>query len=118
MHFIHGYINISQWKCFTFLCEIYTIHYILYIYFFSNKISERLLAFSFSQVELPPPDLGPTASLTQTLSLLREVLASHDSSVLPLDARQADFAQVTFLCHVFWQNPVCFHLLVTGMWLK
>ncbi|KAG9348419.1 hypothetical protein JZ751_002154, partial [Albula glossodonta] len=45
-------------------------------------------------VELPPPDLGPTGSLTQTLSLLREVLASHDSSVVPLDARQADFAQV------------------------
>ena len=39
-------------------------------------------------------DLGPTASLTQTLALLREVLASHDSSVVPLDARQADFAQV------------------------
>ncbi|KAM4567234.1 conserved oligomeric Golgi complex subunit 6 [Odontesthes bonariensis] len=46
------------------------------------------------KVELPPPDLGPTTSLTQTLSLLREVLASHDSSVVPLDARQADFAQV------------------------
>ncbi|XP_020793358.2 conserved oligomeric Golgi complex subunit 6 [Boleophthalmus pectinirostris] len=46
------------------------------------------------KVELPPADLGPTASLTQTLSLLREVLASHDSSVVPLDARQADFAQV------------------------
>uniref|UniRef100_A0AAX7VA39 Conserved oligomeric Golgi complex subunit 6 n=1 Tax=Astatotilapia calliptera TaxID=8154 RepID=A0AAX7VA39_ASTCA len=46
------------------------------------------------KVELPPADLGPTASLTQTLTLLREVLASHDSSVVPLDARQADFAQV------------------------
>uniref|UniRef100_A0AAY4D4D2 Conserved oligomeric Golgi complex subunit 6 n=1 Tax=Denticeps clupeoides TaxID=299321 RepID=A0AAY4D4D2_9TELE len=46
------------------------------------------------KVELPPPDLGPTSSLTQTLALLREVLASHDSSVVPLDARQADFAQV------------------------
>ncbi|KAM6946221.1 conserved oligomeric Golgi complex subunit 6 [Aplochiton taeniatus] len=46
------------------------------------------------KVELPPPDLGPTSSLTQTLVLLREVLASHDSSVVPLDARQADFAQV------------------------
>uniref|UniRef100_A0AAY5EGV3 Conserved oligomeric Golgi complex subunit 6 n=1 Tax=Electrophorus electricus TaxID=8005 RepID=A0AAY5EGV3_ELEEL len=46
------------------------------------------------KVELPPPDLGPTTSLSQTLALLREVLASHDSSVLPLDARQADFAQV------------------------
>ncbi|XP_057694452.1 conserved oligomeric Golgi complex subunit 6 [Corythoichthys intestinalis] len=46
------------------------------------------------KVELPPPDLGPTTSLTQTLSLLREVLASHDSSVVPVGARQADFAQV------------------------
>ncbi|XP_077396662.1 conserved oligomeric Golgi complex subunit 6 isoform X1 [Festucalex cinctus] len=46
------------------------------------------------KVELPPPDLGPTASLTQTLALLREVLASHDSSVVPVGARQADFAQV------------------------
>ncbi len=104
-------------EMFYFFCEIYTIYYIL-LFFFSNKILERLLAFLFSQVELPPPDLGPTASLTQTLSLLREVLASHDSSVLPLDARQADFAQVTLFFHVFWQNPVCFHLLVTGMWLK
>lgn len=51
------------------------------------------------QVELPPADLGPTASLTQTLSLLREVLASHDSSVVPLDARQADFAQVDSYLH-------------------
>lgn len=50
-------------------------------------------------MELPPADLGPTASLTQTLSLLREVLASHDSSVVPLDARQADFAQVEL--HLF-----------------
>lgn len=45
-------------------------------------------------MELPPPDLGPTTSLTQTLALLREVLASHDSSVVPVGARQADFAQV------------------------
>ncbi|KAL4647730.1 conserved oligomeric Golgi complex subunit 6 [Arapaima gigas] len=60
---------------------------------FFNSLSlhaSRLL----DKVELPPPDLGPTSSLTQTLSLLREVLASHDSSVVPLDARQADFAQV------------------------
>ncbi|XP_063474919.1 conserved oligomeric Golgi complex subunit 6 isoform X6 [Symphalangus syndactylus] len=46
------------------------------------------------KVELPPPDLGPSSALNQTLMLLREVLASHDSSVVPLDARQADFVQV------------------------
>ncbi|XP_038673857.1 conserved oligomeric Golgi complex subunit 6 isoform X1 [Scyliorhinus canicula] len=46
------------------------------------------------KVELPPPDLGPTTALNHTLSLLREVLSCHDSSVVPLDARQADFVQV------------------------
>ncbi|XP_069747826.1 conserved oligomeric Golgi complex subunit 6 isoform X5 [Narcine bancroftii] len=46
------------------------------------------------KVELPPPDLGPTSALNHTLSLLREVLSSHDSSVVPMDARQADFVQV------------------------
>ncbi|XP_055051900.1 conserved oligomeric Golgi complex subunit 6 [Misgurnus anguillicaudatus] len=60
---------------------------------FFNSLSLHA-SWLMDKVELPPPDLGPTASLTQTLSLLREVLASHDSSVLPLDARQADFAQV------------------------
>ncbi|XP_063807975.1 conserved oligomeric Golgi complex subunit 6 isoform X3 [Pseudophryne corroboree] len=46
------------------------------------------------KVELPPADLGPSSALNQTLTLLREVLVSHDSSVVPLDARQADFVQV------------------------
>ncbi|XP_073439373.1 conserved oligomeric Golgi complex subunit 6 [Dendrobates tinctorius] len=46
------------------------------------------------KVELPPVDLGPSSALNQTLALLREVLVSHDSSVVPLDARQADFVQV------------------------
>ena len=50
----------------------------------------------FVQVELPPPDLGPSSALSQTLTLLRDILASHDSSVIPLDARQADFVQVVF----------------------
>ncbi|XP_077987894.1 conserved oligomeric Golgi complex subunit 6-like [Glandiceps talaboti] len=55
-----------------------------------NCHAQRLM----EKVELPPADLGPTQSLNQTLSLLREVLASHDSSVVPLDARQEDFAKV------------------------
>ncbi|XP_056417957.1 conserved oligomeric Golgi complex subunit 6 [Hyla sarda] len=46
------------------------------------------------KVELPPADLSPSSALNQTLTLLREVLVSHDSSVVPLDARQADFVQV------------------------
>uniref|UniRef100_A0A3B5AA60 Conserved oligomeric Golgi complex subunit 6 n=1 Tax=Stegastes partitus TaxID=144197 RepID=A0A3B5AA60_9TELE len=68
------------------------------MHFLSKKMFFNSLSLHASRlmdkVELPPADLGPTASLTQTLSLLREVLASHDSSVVPLDARQADFAQV------------------------
>ncbi|XP_054852884.1 conserved oligomeric Golgi complex subunit 6 isoform X1 [Eublepharis macularius] len=46
------------------------------------------------KIELPPADLGPSSALNQTLSLLREILASHDSCVVPVDTRQADFVQV------------------------
>ncbi|KAK2508859.1 hypothetical protein MC885_019066 [Smutsia gigantea] len=64
----------------------------------SKKIFFNSLSLHASKlmdkVELPPPDLGPSSALNQTLMLLREVLASHDSSVIPLDARQADFVQV------------------------
>lgn len=55
-----------------------------------NVLSSKLV----DKVELPPADLGPTASLTQTLGLLREILASHDSSVVSMDTRQADFAKI------------------------
>uniref|UniRef100_A0A8C5LY56 Conserved oligomeric Golgi complex subunit 6 n=1 Tax=Leptobrachium leishanense TaxID=445787 RepID=A0A8C5LY56_9ANUR len=64
----------------------------------SKKIFFNSLSLHASKlmdkVELPPADLGPSSSLNQTLTLLREVLVSHDSSVVPLDARQADFVQV------------------------
>ncbi|XP_028577952.2 conserved oligomeric Golgi complex subunit 6 [Podarcis muralis] len=64
----------------------------------SKKIFFNSLSLHASKlmdkVELPPADLGPSSALTQTLALLREVLASHDSCVIPLDTRQADFGQV------------------------
>uniref|UniRef100_A0A8C5LTK3 Conserved oligomeric Golgi complex subunit 6 n=1 Tax=Leptobrachium leishanense TaxID=445787 RepID=A0A8C5LTK3_9ANUR len=64
----------------------------------SKKIFFNSLSLHASKlmdkVELPPADLGPSSSLNQTLTLLREVLVSHDSSVVPLDARQADFVQI------------------------
>ncbi|KAI1241905.1 hypothetical protein IHE44_0005409 [Lamprotornis superbus] len=56
--------------------------------------ANKMATLTPNLVELPPPDLGPSSALNQTLNLLREVLASHDSSVIPLDARQADFVQV------------------------
>ncbi|XP_075706158.1 conserved oligomeric Golgi complex subunit 6 isoform X2 [Rhinoderma darwinii] len=57
-------------------------------------IDSLINALLVRSVELPPADLGPSNVLNQTLTLLREVLVSHDSSVVPLDARQADFVQV------------------------
>uniref|UniRef100_A0A8D0BHB0 Conserved oligomeric Golgi complex subunit 6 n=1 Tax=Salvator merianae TaxID=96440 RepID=A0A8D0BHB0_SALMN len=64
----------------------------------SKKIFFNSLSLHASKlmdkVELPPADLGPSSALNQTLVLLREVLASHDSCVIPLDTRQADFVQV------------------------
>jgi hypothetical protein len=53
-----------------------------------------VFVFVLMQVEIPPSDLGATASLNETLSLLREVLSSHDASVVPLDARQGDYSKV------------------------
>ncbi|GAB1609233.1 conserved oligomeric Golgi complex subunit 6-like [Argonauta hians] len=46
------------------------------------------------KVELPPPDLGPTTSLKESLQLLRDVLACQDASVVPLDNKKQDFKQV------------------------
>ncbi|XP_068733799.1 conserved oligomeric Golgi complex subunit 6-like isoform X2 [Montipora capricornis] len=46
------------------------------------------------KIELPPPDLSPTESLKETMSLLKDVLTSHDASVIPLDARQADYSRM------------------------
>ncbi|XP_005093725.1 conserved oligomeric Golgi complex subunit 6 [Aplysia californica] len=46
------------------------------------------------KVELPPSDLGPTSSLTQTLQLLRDVLACHDASVVPIDDKKQDYKQI------------------------
>ncbi|RMX56873.1 hypothetical protein pdam_00006294 [Pocillopora damicornis] len=46
------------------------------------------------RIELPPPDLSPTESLRETMSLLRDVLTCHDASVIPLDARQADYSRI------------------------
>ncbi|XP_048836711.1 conserved oligomeric Golgi complex subunit 6 [Brienomyrus brachyistius] len=88
-HTISGIIGTAMA---TLLITVEEMHVLSKKMFF-NSLSlhaSRLM----DKVELPPPDLGPTGSLNQTLSLLREVLASHDSSVVPLDARQADFAQV------------------------
>ncbi|XP_061478389.1 conserved oligomeric Golgi complex subunit 6 isoform X2 [Rhineura floridana] len=64
----------------------------------SKKIFFNSLSLHASKlmdkVELPPADLGPSSALNQTLALLREVLASHDSCVIPLDTRQDDFVQI------------------------
>ena len=56
----------------------------------------RLISFCSHaiQVELPPADLGATASLTQTMNLLRDVLTCHDSSVVTIENKKQDFKQV------------------------
>ncbi|KAL8609891.1 Golgi transport complex subunit 6 [Nucella lapillus] len=60
---------------------------------FFNSLSchaNRLL----DKVDLPPADLGPTSSLTQTLQLLRDVLACHDASVVPVHDKKQDYKQI------------------------
>ncbi|KAK2573270.1 Conserved oligomeric Golgi complex subunit 6 [Acropora cervicornis] len=46
------------------------------------------------KIELPPPNLSPTESLTETMGLLKDVLTCHDASVIPLDARKADYSRI------------------------
>ncbi|MBN3302710.1 COG6 protein, partial [Amia calva] len=95
-HTISGIVRTSAATLLTTIEEMHILS--KKMFFNSLSLHARKLTPCFLlQIELPPPDLGPTGALTQTLSLLREVLASHDSSVVPLDARQADFAQV-LLC--------------------
>nr|XP_020732829.1 conserved oligomeric Golgi complex subunit 6 isoform X3 [Odocoileus virginianus texanus] len=88
-HTISGIIGNSATTLLTTIEEMHVL---------SKKIFFNSLSLHASKlmdkVELPPPDLGPSSALNQTLVLLREVLASHDSSVVPLDARQADFVQI------------------------
>ncbi|XP_073651203.1 conserved oligomeric Golgi complex subunit 6 isoform X3 [Tursiops truncatus] len=88
-HTISGIVGNSAT---TLLTTIEEMHLLSKKIFFSSLSlhASKLM----DKVELPPPDLGPSSALNQTLMLLREVLASHDSSVVPLDARQADFVQV------------------------
>lgn len=88
-HTISGIVGNSATTLLTTIEEMHLL---------SKKIFFNSLSLHASKlmdkVELPPPDLGPSSALNQTLTLLREVLASHDSSVVPLDAHQADFVQV------------------------
>ncbi|XP_065056579.1 conserved oligomeric Golgi complex subunit 6-like isoform X1 [Rhopilema esculentum] len=51
-----------------------------------NKLSEK--------IELPPSDLGPSVSVQETLSLLREVLSSHDAAITSLEERQKDYDKI------------------------
>ncbi|XP_066556000.1 conserved oligomeric Golgi complex subunit 6 [Amia ocellicauda] len=91
-HTISGIVRTSAATLLTTIEEMHILSKKMFFNSLSLHASKLM-----DKIELPPLDLGPTGALTQTLSLLREVLASHDSSVVPLDARQADFAQV-LLC--------------------
>ncbi|XP_067127837.1 conserved oligomeric Golgi complex subunit 6 [Centruroides vittatus] len=46
------------------------------------------------QIELPPADLGPPESLTQSLALLKEILSCQDGSLISIDDRQKDVPQI------------------------
>ncbi|XP_023213237.1 conserved oligomeric Golgi complex subunit 6-like [Centruroides sculpturatus] len=46
------------------------------------------------QIELPPADLGPPESLTQSLALLKEILCCQDGSLISIDDRQKDVPQI------------------------
>ena len=53
------------------------------------------------QVDLPPPDLSPSQVVNETLQLLKDVLASHDSAITPLNERRQDYEKVVLFCCFF-----------------
>ncbi|CAK8682972.1 unnamed protein product [Clavelina lepadiformis] len=53
-------------------------------------LSSKLL----DKVELPPSDLSPPRTLSETLHLLRDIFDSQDSSILPAKERNEDLIQI------------------------
>ncbi len=54
-----------------------------------------MLEFVFIfQIEAPTPDLLPVQGLHQTLLLLRDVLESHDTTLVPVVDKKENFAKV------------------------
>lgn len=53
-------------------------------------------------MELPPADLSTPAALSQTMQLLKDVLACHDASVVAIDDKKQDFKQV--LKYLYYSN--------------
>ena len=62
----------------------------------SKYINKRVAVWCV-KAELPPADLGATEMMNKTLQLLQDSLSSHDSAVLPLDARKQGLVQVWHL---------------------
>lgn len=82
------------------LVELFTLSHKLFIN--SLVLSTTKLV---EKVELPPADLSPTEALNQSLMLLKEVLACHDSAVISLDDKQKDFSQVCMYKIMCYYKP-------------
>uniref|UniRef100_A0A7M5XM40 Conserved Oligomeric Golgi complex subunit 6 C-terminal domain-containing protein n=1 Tax=Clytia hemisphaerica TaxID=252671 RepID=A0A7M5XM40_9CNID len=45
-------------------------------------------------MDLPPPDLSPSQVVNETLSLLKEVLSSHDTAVSSVSEQQSAYEKI------------------------
>ncbi|CAL1533346.1 unnamed protein product [Lymnaea stagnalis] len=88
-HHTIGQIISSEAALLTVVSEIQDLSHRMFFNSLTSHANKLL-----DKVELPPPDLGPTSSLTQTLQLLRDVLACHDASVVPIDDKKQDYKQI------------------------
>ena len=57
-----------------------------------HNYSTKLL----NRIEEPPQDLSATESLTESLVLLKEILASRDASLIPMDIQQDDLNTIVY----------------------
>lgn len=86
---IRQVLSVEETALLTTLEEMHTLGHKM----FFNSLNCHATKL-MEKVELPPADLGPTEALGRTLTLLREVLACHDSSVVSMDNKQKDYAQI------------------------
>ncbi|XP_041348478.1 conserved oligomeric Golgi complex subunit 6-like [Gigantopelta aegis] len=88
-HHTIGQIIVKEAALLSTIAEIQDLSHRMFFNSLTSHANKLL-----DKVELPPADLGGTASLTQSLQLLKDVLACHDASVVPVDDKKQDFKQI------------------------
>lgn len=65
------------------------------------EVNKLMINVFFYQIETPGLELKPVQGFHQVLLLLRDVLESHDSTLVPVTDKKDNFAKVLLFCRTF-----------------